>query len=53
VLGETTWTSLADPPEGAEQMESQLVKGRETPVVAYRLDPSHACSGDPSNKGVS
>jgi adenylate cyclase len=37
VLGEATWDRLTDRPV-AEQLEAQLVKGRETPVVAYRID---------------
>jgi class 3 adenylate cyclase/ActR/RegA family two-component response regulator len=39
VLSETTWASLAIQPEGAEQLAPQLVKGRDTPVVAYRIGP--------------
>jgi adenylate cyclase len=41
VLSETTWASLGAPPDGAEKLEPQLVKGRETPVVAYRIGPGH------------
>jgi class 3 adenylate cyclase/DNA-binding NarL/FixJ family response regulator len=37
VLSETTWVSLGVPPDGAEQLEPQLVRGRETPVGAYRI----------------
>jgi class 3 adenylate cyclase len=39
VLSETTWASLDIQPEGTEQLAPQLVKGRETPVVAYRIRP--------------
>jgi len=39
VLSEATWEMLAEPPGGAERLPPQLVKGRNTPVVAYRLDP--------------
>jgi len=39
VLSETTWASLDARPEHAEQLDPQLVKGRETPVVAYRIGP--------------
>ena len=39
VLSSTTWDALVDPPAGAEKLEPQLVKGRETPVVAYRIGP--------------
>ncbi|CAN5652221.1 hypothetical protein BH18ACT2_BH18ACT2_12800 [soil metagenome] len=38
VLGEATWARLATPPADAEKLDPQLVKGRDTPVVAYRID---------------
>ena len=41
VLSETTWASLDVQPAGAEHLDPQLVKGRETPVVAYRIGPCH------------
>ena len=37
VLSEPTWVSLTDRPTEFEQLESQLVKGRDTPVAPYRL----------------
>jgi class 3 adenylate cyclase/DNA-binding NarL/FixJ family response regulator len=37
VLAESTWTALRDRPEVFEQLESQLVKGRDTPVAPFRL----------------
>ena len=37
VLSEPTWASLTDRPTEFEQLESQLVKGRDTPVAPYRL----------------
>jgi class 3 adenylate cyclase/DNA-binding NarL/FixJ family response regulator len=37
VLSEPTWAALSSPPGGAEKLEPQLVKGRDTPVVAYRI----------------
>ncbi|HEV8296414.1 MAG TPA: adenylate/guanylate cyclase domain-containing protein [Acidimicrobiales bacterium] len=37
VLAEATWTALTEPPVGAEQLDPALVKGRETPVVAFRV----------------
>ncbi|MGI9051735.1 MAG: adenylate/guanylate cyclase domain-containing protein [Ilumatobacteraceae bacterium] len=37
VLGDATFDRLKTPPDDAERMEPQLVKGRDTPVVAYRL----------------
>lgn len=39
VLSETTYRSLSVPPE-AEEMEAALVKGRETPVRAWRIGAS-------------
>ena len=36
VLSEATWHGLSEPP-GAIELPPQQVKGRETPVVAYRL----------------
>ena len=37
VLSEATWSALTAPPAEAEKLEPQLVKGREAPVVAYRI----------------
>jgi adenylate cyclase len=37
VLSEPTWSALTAPPPDAEKLEPQLVKGREAPVVAYRI----------------
>jgi class 3 adenylate cyclase/ActR/RegA family two-component response regulator len=37
VLSEPTWDALSVRPEDAEKLEPQLVKGRDTPVVAYRI----------------
>jgi adenylate cyclase len=37
VLSESTWASLTDRPTDFEQLESQLVKGRDTPVAPFRL----------------
>jgi class 3 adenylate cyclase len=39
VLSETTWASLDVRPGAVEQLAPQLVKGRDTPVVAYRIGP--------------
>ena len=39
VLSATTWKALDVRPDGAEQLDPQLVKGRDTPVVAYRIGP--------------
>ena len=37
ILSEATVDRLDSLPPGAEQLEPQLVKGRDTPVVAYRV----------------
>jgi class 3 adenylate cyclase/DNA-binding NarL/FixJ family response regulator len=37
VLSDATWAVLTEPPADAEKLEPQLVKGREAPVVAYRI----------------
>jgi len=37
VLSEPTWDALTVRPDDAEKLEPQLVKGRDTPVVAYRI----------------
>jgi class 3 adenylate cyclase len=37
VLSEPTWAALTTPPERYERLDAQLVKGRDTPVVPYRL----------------
>jgi class 3 adenylate cyclase/DNA-binding NarL/FixJ family response regulator len=37
VLSEPTWHSLSITPATAEKLEPRVVKGRDTPVVAYRL----------------
>ena len=43
VLSEATWNSLTATPDRFEQLGEQLVKGRDTPVIAYRLP----CAGQP------
>ena len=45
VLSEPTWEVLTAPPAAAEKLEPQLVKGRDTPVVAYRIGPSDEGGG--------
>ncbi len=37
VLSAPTWEALTERPDVYEQLDSQLVKGRDTPVVPYRL----------------
>jgi adenylate cyclase len=37
VLSEPTWDALPSRPDPVEKLDPQLVKGRDTPVVAYRL----------------
>jgi class 3 adenylate cyclase len=40
VLSEATWRSLPEPPEGATSLGARKVKGRSSPVIAYKLAPS-------------
>ncbi|HVE45929.1 MAG TPA: adenylate/guanylate cyclase domain-containing protein [Acidimicrobiales bacterium] len=40
VLSEATWNALPEPPADAEKLAPELVKGRDTPVVSYRIGPS-------------
>ena len=48
VLSEETVRRLGRLPDGAEQLEPQLVKGRDTPVVAHRLPAiDHIDEGGP------
>jgi adenylate cyclase len=37
VLSEPTWTALTKRPPHFEQLDPEMVKGRDTPVVAYRI----------------
>jgi adenylate cyclase len=37
VCSEATWAALTCPPEGAEHIGAQMVKGRDTPVAPWRL----------------
>jgi class 3 adenylate cyclase len=39
VLSEPTWALLTAKPVGAEKLAPQLVKGRQTPVLSYRIGP--------------
>ena len=39
VLSEATWAALTNPPAGAQELAPQLVKGRDTPVLSYRIGP--------------
>ncbi len=39
VLSEATWAGLTNPPAGAQELAPQLVKGRDTPVLSYRIGP--------------
>jgi class 3 adenylate cyclase len=49
VLSEATWEALRDRPTDVERLDEQLVKGRETPVVPYRLPAvDRARTGAPS-----
>jgi class 3 adenylate cyclase len=40
VFSEATWERLGTKPDDAEKSEPQLVKGRATPVIAYRIGPA-------------
>ena len=51
VLSEPTWNTLTVTPDRFEQLGEQLVKGRDTPVIAYRL-PS-AGQPEPQPMGAS
>jgi len=37
VLSEATWGALTDQPSGAEHLDTEIVKGRDTPVRPYRI----------------
>jgi len=37
VLSEATWDALTDRPSGVEQLDTETVKGRDTPVRPYRI----------------
>ncbi len=37
VLSEATWGALTAPPSGAEHLDPEIVKGRDTPVRPYRI----------------
>jgi class 3 adenylate cyclase/DNA-binding NarL/FixJ family response regulator len=39
VLSEATWLALSDPPATAERLDETTVKGRATPVRAFRVGP--------------
>jgi adenylate cyclase len=53
VLAETTWAALTTRPDVYEQLESQLVKGRDTPVAPYRLPRPDPISTIPEPEGAS
>jgi class 3 adenylate cyclase/FixJ family two-component response regulator len=42
VLSEATWAGLSSPPADAEKLAPQLVKGRDTPLISYRIGPTTA-----------
>jgi class 3 adenylate cyclase len=37
VMSEATWSALTDRPAVFEQLDPSMVKGRDTPVIAYRI----------------
>ena len=44
-MNEATYQALSEPLDGAERLDDTVVKGRETPVVAYRIEAVPAASG--------
>ena len=46
VLSEATWAALSAPPD-AEKLAPELVKGRHTPVVSYRIGRATSTGGIP------
>jgi class 3 adenylate cyclase len=52
VLAETTWVALTSRPDAYEQLESQLVKGRDTPVAPFRLPRPQPISTVPDTEGA-
>jgi class 3 adenylate cyclase/DNA-binding NarL/FixJ family response regulator len=46
VLSEATWSALTARPAQYEQLDPSLVKGRDTPVVAYRITGTGTGSGE-------
>lgn len=51
VLSEPTWAGLSSPPGDAEKLAPELVKGRDTPVVSYRIGPNPPLSADTATTG--
>ena len=45
VISESTFNACSTPPADAERLDGTVVKGRETPVVAYRIEAVPAASG--------
>jgi class 3 adenylate cyclase len=52
VLSSPTWEALTARPDVYEQLDSQLVKGRDTPVVPYRLPQQTAEPTDRVHEGA-
>jgi class 3 adenylate cyclase/DNA-binding NarL/FixJ family response regulator len=50
VLSEPTWAALPTPIASAERLEPALVKGRQTPVGAYRLPVEAAAAASGGNQ---
>ena len=46
VLSDATWTALSAPPD-AQKLAPELVKGRDTPVVSYRIERTTTPGGTP------
>ncbi|HWH35437.1 MAG TPA: adenylate/guanylate cyclase domain-containing protein, partial [Acidimicrobiales bacterium] len=50
VLSEPTWVALSSPPPEAEKLAPELVKGRDTPVVSYRMGPKTSTTATTGGK---
>ena len=50
VLSEATYDALSDPPK-AEELPAALVKGRDTPVAAWRIPAAHRPTPAPAGAG--
>jgi len=53
VLSDATYQALSEPPANCEPIGEQLVKGRQTPVLAYLIDCAQSeCSDDSVSAGT-
>jgi adenylate cyclase len=51
VLSEATWSAMSQRPDEYEQLDAQLVKGRDTPISPYRLPAAHS-TPTPTSQGA-